>query len=91
MLDVNEPINVWVYFKGITVQPFAFFWKGRRIKIETINLAYSSKQDGTTLHHFAVSSGGNYYKLRFDLRRLKWFLDEVEESDSDPGQLVVGD
>ena len=80
MVDINEPINVWVYFKGITIQPFAFFWQGRRIKIESVNLVYTSKQDGATIHNFAVSAGGNYYKLRFDLRRLKWCLEEVEES-----------
>jgi hypothetical protein len=79
MVDVNEPINVWVYFKGTTIQPFAFFWKSRQIKIETVNLMYESKHDGTVFYCFAVSSGGNYYKLRFDLRKLRWFMDEVEE------------
>ena len=78
-LDIHEPINVWVYFKGSSILPFAFFWKNRQIKVESINLKYSADHDGTTFHYFAISSGGNYYKIKFDLRKLKWFMEEVEE------------
>lgn len=86
MLELSEPINVWVFFKqparptgGNLIQPYVFFWKGRRIKVEAINLVHTTKNGDSTAYHFSVSSGGNFYKLAFDLNSLKWFLEAVEE------------
>lgn len=74
----DEPINVWVFFKNTEIHPYVFFWKNRRIKIDSVNLVHSSKEGANTLYHFSVSSEGNFYRLKFDLRRLKWFLEAVE-------------
>lgn len=79
MLDLLEPINVWVFFKGTTIHPFVFFWHQRKIKIETVNLVHSSRDGESTVLHFSVSAGGNFYRLRFDTKRLKWFLEQMEE------------
>lgn len=81
MLEIGEPVNVWVFFKKSTVQPLVFFWKGREIKIDSIDLVHSSKIGSTLLYHYSVSAQGNFYRLVFDLGRLKWFLEAVEESD----------
>jgi hypothetical protein len=80
MLELQESINVWVFFKGAKIQPFIFFWKGRKIKIESINMVHTSKDGDKLFYHFSVSAGGNFYKLRFELNSLKWCLEEVEES-----------
>lgn len=79
MLELSEPINVWVFFKGSSIQPLVFFWKGRQIKVEKINLVHTTKVGNGTAYHFSVSSGGNFYRLAFDLESLKWFLEAVEE------------
>jgi len=79
MLEINDPINVWVFFKGVKVMPYVFFWRKRKIKIESINLIHTSKEGGDLIYHFSVSSGGNFYRLRFELENLKWFVEEVEE------------
>ncbi|OGE37389.1 hypothetical protein A3F00_02850 [Candidatus Daviesbacteria bacterium RIFCSPHIGHO2_12_FULL_37_11] len=79
MLELTEPINVWVFFKGGTLQPHTFFWKQRQIKVEKINLVHTTKNGQNLIFHFSVSSGGNFYKLAFDLESLKWFLEAVEE------------
>lgn len=79
MLEISEPINVWVFFKGSLIQPHYFFWKGRQIKIEKINLVHTSKEEGRTFYHFSVSSQGNFYRLKFDSNKLKWVLEAVEE------------
>lgn len=79
MLDVFEPINVWVYFKKGAIEPFIFFWKGRKLKIDKINLIHTSKDGGNTYYHFSVSSQSNYYRLRFEIPKLKWHLEQVEE------------
>lgn len=79
MVEVLEPINVWVFFKNSAIQPHIFLWKERKIKIDKINLIHTSKFGATTFYHFSVLSKGNFYKLRFDTNLLKWTLESVEE------------
>lgn len=79
MDEVNETINVWVFFKGSLIQPWCFFWKGRQIKVEKVNLVHTSKEGSATFYHFSVSAGGNFYKLKFDTGKLKWVLEAVDE------------
>lgn len=82
MLEIQEPINVWVFFKGNLIQPHTFFWKDRKIKIDKINLVHTSKEGASLFYHFSVSSGGNFYRLKFDTNKLKWFLEAVDEDDT---------
>ena len=79
MIELSEPITVWAYFENGTVKPHTFFWKKRQIKVEKINLVHTTKNGFTPAYHFSVSSGGNFYRLAFDLESLKWFLEAVEE------------
>ncbi len=81
MLEISEPINVWVFFKNSLIQPHIFFWKNRQIKIDKVNLVHTSKDGDKLFYHFSVSSSGNFYKLRFDLHSLKWYLEAIEEGD----------
>lgn len=79
MLEINEPVNVWVLFSKAQPQPFAFSWKGRAIKITNVNLVHTSKDGSSLYYHYSVSSGDNFYRLRFDTKNLKWSLEAVEE------------
>lgn len=79
MVEILEPVNVWVFFKKTAIEPYLFFWKDRQIKIDTVNLVHTSKNGDSLSYHFSVSAGGNFYRLRFDLKNLKWFLEAVEE------------
>lgn len=79
MLEILEPIDVWVFFKGSIVQPWCFFWRKRQIKIDKVNLVHTSKNGTLVFYHFSVSSGGNFYRLRFDINKLNWILEAVEE------------
>lgn len=79
MLEIQEPVNVWVLFEGNSIKPHTFFWRGRQIKVEKINLVHTSKEGSNTFYHFSISSGGNFYRLRLDVGKLKWSLGEVEE------------
>lgn len=78
MLEIQEPINVWVLFKESKIQPYYFFWHGRQIKVEKINLVHTSKNGAHLFYHFSVSSGGNFYRLGFDTSKLTWLLEAVE-------------
>lgn len=79
MLEINEPINVWVFFKGNLIQPHSFFWHSRQIKVEKINLVHTSKEGASVFYHFSVSSGGNFYRLRLDTTKMNWILEAIEE------------
>ncbi|OGE20024.1 hypothetical protein A3A14_00255 [Candidatus Daviesbacteria bacterium RIFCSPLOWO2_01_FULL_43_38] len=78
-MEILEPINVWVFFKGNLIEPYLFFWRGRQIKVDKVNLIHTSKNGASLFYHFSISGGGNFYKLRFDNHNLKWFLEGVEE------------
>lgn len=79
MLEISETVDVWVLFSKNHIQPFVFFWHGRQIKIDKINLVHTSKNGAWVFYHFSVSSGGNFYRLRFDANKLNWVLEAVEE------------
>lgn len=79
MLELTEPINVWVFFRNGNLQPHTFFWGQRQIKIDKINLVHTTKTGNSPAYHFSVSSGGNFYRLGFSPVDLKWFLEAVEE------------
>lgn len=79
MLEIEEPINVWVFFKDNLIQPHLFFWHGRQIKIEKVNLIHTSRNGNTLFYHFSVMSGGNFYRLKLDTGKLNWVLEAVEE------------
>lgn len=81
MLEILEPINVWVLFSRNLIQPYSFFWRGRQIKVEKVNLIHTSKDGINTFYHFSVTAGGNFYRLKFDTNKLSWILEAVEESD----------
>ncbi len=79
MIQISEPINVWVFFKGNSIQPWCFFWHSRQIKVDKINLVHTSKDGSSVFYHFSISSGGNFYRLKFDIGKLTWMLEAVEE------------
>lgn len=79
MLEISEPVNVWVLFKGVSIQPWCFFWRNRKIKVDKINLVHTSKEGATIFYYFSVSSGENFYRLKLDAKNFQWFLEAVEE------------
>lgn len=80
MLEIQEPVDVWVLFQKSKIQPSVFFWHERRIKIEKINLVHTSKKGSNIFYHFSISSGGNFYKLKFDTNKMNWTLEAVDDS-----------
>jgi hypothetical protein len=79
MIELAEPINVWVFFQGSKISPYLFVWKQRRIKIDQVNLVHTSREGSALIYYFSVESEGNFYRLRFDSLKLKWTLEAVEE------------
>lgn len=80
MLEILEAIDVWVLFTKNKIQPAVFFWHGRQIKIDKINLVHTSKNGASLFYHFSVSSGDNFYRITFDTNKMKWILEAVDDS-----------
>lgn len=79
MLEILEPVSVWAFFSR-SIEPRLFYWRNRQIKIDKINLVHTSKNGASIFYHFSVSSGGNFYRLKFDGAKLKWFLEAIDDS-----------
>ncbi len=79
MVELCDPVNVWVFFEKGQIKPYVFFWNKRRIAIDKINLIHQSREGTKELYHFSVSAGGNFYRLGFDGTTLRWVLEAVEE------------
>lgn len=82
MLEVLEPVNVWVFFEKNSFKVHTFFWRGRQIKVDKINLVHTSKEGGNVFYHFSCSAAGNFYRLKFDTNKMNWFLEAVEEGNA---------
>lgn len=82
MLELQESVDVWVFFKKNIIKPYSFKWRNRQIKITKINLVHTSKEGGNVFYHFSVSAGDNFYRLKLDINKTKWVLEEVDEDDN---------
>ena len=78
MLEViNEPISILVSFNQNKVLPLLFQWRGKKYKIEKLNLVHK-KRDGTdTIYYFNVTDKTNYFKLSFSTKNLNWRIEEL--------------
>ncbi len=79
MQEFNESISVWVFFNNNLIQPRSFVWHNRHIKISKVNLVHTSKIGTEVFYHFSVSSEDNFYRLKFNIHNLHWYLEAVEE------------
>lgn len=81
MNQINEPVNVWAFFNNTKIEPHIFFWQNRRIKIDKINLVHHSRDGDQTFYYFSVLAENNFFRLKFDPAKFKWWLEQVEEGD----------
>jgi hypothetical protein len=79
MFESTEPVKVLAFFNGNSFKPYIFFWRNRQIKVDSVNLVHTSRDGNKLAYHFSLSSGGNFYRLKFDPVHLEWFLEAVEE------------
>ncbi|HTL39202.1 MAG TPA: hypothetical protein VL306_00080 [Methylomirabilota bacterium] len=75
--SINEPIEVMALFKLKHTMPNRFWWQGKEIVIQKINLAYSKREGRNKFYFFAVTDGANYFKLQLNAESLTWTLLET--------------
>ncbi len=72
--DINERVEAAVLFKNGQAIPHSFLWRGRKYKVDSINLEHREKRGNDTLLCFSVVSGATTYELLFDNHNLTWTL-----------------
>jgi hypothetical protein len=78
---IHEPIDVLAAFAGGRVTPRLFRWQARSYPIAQINQRWSTRDGDSPIYYYAVSSGGNAYKLAFFPREMRWQLEAVYPAD----------
>ncbi len=74
---VHEAVEVFAAFARGLATPRAFRWGGRVYTVEQVNQRWTGRNGGMRLYYFAVTAGGNAYKLCFNSQELHWMLEEV--------------
>ena len=80
-VKVGEPVVVTAEFhpQRPRIRRLWLCWRDRRYEIREVHL-YHAERWGEALQHFlSVTAGGKFFKLRFDGKKLQWFLEEVFE------------
>ncbi len=76
----NEPASVEVRFQPEKprIGRLLIHWGGRWIEAE--HHFYHATERGDALqHHLHVSANGKYFELRFDTKRLQWFVEQFHD------------
>lgn len=61
---------------GNRVMPLVFRWRGKKYRVEKLNLVHRERDGEDVIYYFNVSDNANYFKLAFSTRRMSWRLAE---------------
>lgn len=78
--EIREQVAVVAIFKNGRVLPYSFSWRGRKYKVEQINLEHSERRGDDLLFCFSITASGNSYELSLDSRHLVWTLEKIWSS-----------
>ena len=74
---LNDTIDVRVDFKGQSVMPVLFKWRGRTYRAEKLNLVHRERDGNDKIYYFSVSDKVNFFRLAFFTRDLSWRILEL--------------
>lgn len=75
--QVQEKIDVLARFDKSGVTPLLFKYGERTIKIESIDLKYSSRSGTVDFYTFHASTKTASYKITYNSQSLVWILEEI--------------
>lgn len=75
--QIQEKIDVLARFDKDGVTPMIFKHRSRTIKIESIDLKYSSRSGAVAFYTFHVSAKNASYKITYNSQSLIWILEET--------------
>jgi hypothetical protein len=80
-VQLNEPVKMSVEFQPQKprIGRFTLYWRRRQYIITRVNLYHNAMEGEVLMHYFSVTAGGKFFKLRFDSKRLQWFITSIYE------------
>lgn len=72
--DLNEKIEVLVYFKGGKIYPKEFTWNNQQYKIKRITYNWQERKGETMVSYFSVSTDSDLYQISFNSKTNSWRL-----------------
>jgi hypothetical protein len=78
--SVEEPIDAYVLYKRGASHPIlrSFRWGTRRFDVTATNLVHPEREGQTVFICYAVSCGGNNFRIRLNTNRCLWILDAID-------------
>ena len=75
--DLNEKIEVLVWFAGGKIQPQMFIWNNKEYRIEKVTYHWQEKHGTEQISLFSVSTGCDLYQISFNNTSYSWRLDKI--------------
>jgi hypothetical protein len=75
--EINERVEVLAVFKDGAIFPHIFAWRGKKRKIDKVNLSYQERDGASINYYFAIESQGLVAKLKYNDKSLLWTLEEL--------------
>lgn len=76
-LELNEKIEVLVWFKNTKILPKIFIWKNKNYIIDNINYYWQERCGSETINYFSVQSSLNAYQLSFNNSCYSWHINKI--------------
>lgn len=78
--SVEEQIDAYVLYKRGASHPIlrSFRWGTRRFDVTATNLVHPEREGQTVFICYAVSCGGNHFRIRLNTNRCLWILDAID-------------
>ena len=76
--DMDEPIEVLVFFRKSRMEPRRFRWKDRVYKVSEVTGNWSTDIGAYRVRHFAVvDESSNFFQLSYDERKTSWVISKI--------------
>jgi len=76
--DMDEPIEVLVFFRKNRMEPKRFRWKDRVYKVSEVTGDWNTDIGTYRVRHFAVvDESSNFFQLSYDERKTSWVISKI--------------
>lgn len=75
--EVKEKIKVLAVFKDGAVFPYILDLRGKRFRVDKVNLSYQEREGTSINYFFAIESKGLVAKIKYNNTSMIWELLEV--------------
>lgn len=75
--NIDEKIDVLVYFKSGKIIPRVFSWKDKTYKIRKITYNWQERQGLETINFFSISTGTDLYQISFNNKTYGWRIIKI--------------